>query len=331
MAPLRELPVNVNGTLNATALLRTQFTATHTTLAALYLIPVMMCVIWRVMPMVRHRRGTFWQLSVSGLLLLGCFARMSFWIMQPLVFSEVIDLPTDVNFYWNMIPSYLFFSCYLVILFLWVEIYHKNAAAVPRFVNFHAIYGGVLAAMYCSLLALIVADLASPSNSPKYSPVPMAETLYRELMVYSVASLYLMVTAGFVVYGLLFYCRYQGQGRQPLLQKMREAVLPRLRNLTIFVTIIFTARASLTLSTHLMHVPQSTFTWLDLAYFGPLEVFPLVLMMLIFRTKNQPTNPPAAESLSETTNYISGYSSSSYSSSSYRSLNLSHSGRYSSV
>lgn len=97
-------------------------------LAAEYIIPVALCIRWRVQ---NASKPNFYGLTFVILMLVGCLsmfdlqfkhfltflARMASWSVQP--FLQVLEITKTANFYWNIIPSFTFSSNYMVILFMW--------------------------------------------------------------------------------------------------------------------------------------------------------------------------------------------------------------------
>jgi len=219
-----------------------------------------------------------WQRTFMIMLLLGTVTRCIFFALQPFIVWELIVVLNFINVCLNVVPSFFFFSCYLIILFLWAEIYHSAYGTGKHISKLRPIYFTVVIVMYLTVIIILILDwLIYRPISVKVIPDP-STPLEKGLFVFD-AGLYLATALGFCIYGGSFYMKFVRGG--PLLTKMRETVLPKVKILTILCTLCFMARALLTIIS--MFARLDEWIWLDLVYYVSMEFIPLILMLVILR------------------------------------------------
>jgi len=213
----------------------------------------------------KRKNVKFWKEISTAMILFGSIARMLFWAAQPFWYQKLMPLPASVNVYWNFIPSMVFIGSYLVILFLWMKIFHQR--------DLRNLYITVLSILFFFEFVLIAADITlSPEDVSQRVPQG-ATTLQQAIIVYTGAT-YLLISLAFLYYGTRIYC----QGLTP------PNILPHLIILTILCWILLTLRGAFVLWNSTAPWEDSLFWWVDITYFGLLEVLPIVLMLVVFKS-----------------------------------------------
>jgi len=259
-----------------------KYAAAHWILSVLYVIPVILCWYWRVRRQTfsQSHVSTFWRLVFITMLFIGASSRAVFWFIQPFYMSEMIVINSKVNAYWAVLPGLFIFTDYLVILFLWIQIYHSDEETTldikPYFIYIASLVYGVA-------LSLMIADFIIYPVSP-FQPVPKFDTTLSRTLILFVATVYLLASIGYIFYGIRFYRRL---ANRPLLYK--NNILPRVLAVTALCGICFVVRAVLVLLDSFFGVftadsesEMEFYWWFDMAYYIPLEIGPLMLMLKLF-------------------------------------------------
>jgi hypothetical protein len=116
-------------------------------------------------------------------------------------------------------------------------------------------------------------------------PKPDIQTPFQRAIWFFDAGLYVLSALGFLLYGGRFYFKFSRE-RKPLLAKMRQTVLPKVKYLTLMLSLCFLIRGGMTLSNGISNWTNGLW-WIDLVYYALLEVIPIVLMLLILRPTTQ--------------------------------------------
>jgi len=221
-----------------------KYAASHFMLSALYFLPITLCWYWRVRRQtfsVQNRVSDFWRIVFTTMIFIGSFSRASFWFVQPFHVSKMIELNPVVNAYWAVFPGLFICTDYLVILFLWIQIYHS---AEDNPVNMKPYFLYIIGIMYMVSFSLMIGDFITSTGKDHQKVISFDNTLQKSLVLF-MASLYLMGSIGYVVYGIRFYLRLT---RRPLLlSKVKTNILPRVLIVTALCGICFTTRAVLVL------------------------------------------------------------------------------------
>jgi len=265
-----------------------KYASSHFLLAALYLIPITLCWLWRV----RRQNGApdFWRVAFTSMIFIGSITRGSFWFVQPFHVSGMFVLNQLVLNYWAMFPGLFICTDYLVILFLWIQIYHgteENPVDMkPQFLFLTGI-------MFLIAFSLMIGDFITTTNSDKQVVITYNTTL-QQTMVLFVASMYLLGSIGYMVYGMRFYLRLS---RRPfLIDKIKNKILPRVLIVSSICGICFTTRAILVLLDSFFNIfsghqgdrdRQEFYWWFDPVYYIPLEIAPLILMLKLFTPQKE--------------------------------------------
>ena len=205
----------------------------------------------------------------------------------------MILMPNSAAFVMGTLPPFLFLSCYMLILFLWAEIYHD--VAVDQQPRMQYIYFGIQGVLYSLVTILFIVDIFTTKN--EYAPqVEIASVPERIVMVLD-SSLYILTALAFLIYGLGFYYKFTRVNRA-LLVKMRHSILPKVKYFTALCSLCFLVRGGMTLSNAVSNWP-ARFWWFDLCYYGLLEILPVTLMLFILRAKTSQEAPAPEPRINE--------------------------------
>jgi hypothetical protein len=230
-----------------------------------------------------------WQYTFSIALLLGIATRAVFFYIVPFNSAKLINIPNKANFVLGTLPPFLFLSCYMLILFLWAEIYHDVSAELQ--IRMQHIYFGIQAVLYGLVAILFIVDIFTTKSEYK-AQVEIVSGPEIAVMVID-ATLYIVTALAFLVYGIGFYYKFTRVNRA-LLVKMRHTILPKVKYFTALCSLCFLVRGGLTLSNAVSNWPMN-FWWFDLGYYGLLEIVPIILMLFILRAKTSQRTMQAEE------------------------------------
>lgn len=100
---------------------------------------------------------------LKSTIFLGCLVRATFFSLAAFIRENMVNL-SNRDVILNSLPSFLFFSVYLIILFLWAEIYHSDSQKkVENFMP--AIFVVISCIQYGALFVLYTLDVLSSSTS----------------------------------------------------------------------------------------------------------------------------------------------------------------------
>lgn len=202
--------------------------------------------------------------------------------LQPFVRHHEIIIPNYINIVIGSMPAYIFISCYLIILFLWIEIYHDISGSYSSilrpifFISQGLIYTIVIV---LNILNVLLYKRGKDKNPNIFEMV--VESPFEKALHIFLAVLYSLSAFGFLIYGSCFYCNITRE-KKPLLLRFRQTVLPKIRNLTILCSICFLFRGALTLWNGIQDWPRGKW-WVDPLYYSLLEILPILLMMIVLR------------------------------------------------
>jgi len=266
-----------------------EYDVVHFVLAFLYMV-LFIVSLGVVIRLIRQNNfSARWQKFFHPLLLSGCFARVVFFLLQPFIMEGVMKVDNRLNFFMNTLSSFFFFSDYLIILFLWAEIYH-NAHAINhvQIEKLRPIFLALTFAMYCVVAVLYAVDFIH--MKPDYSTVSNNANYIEVAVSLFCTAIYLLTSIGFLVYGLRIYYKFQSV---PAATKSRNQVLRRIQIITLLVTSCFIVRIGIIIwgaTTNL-----SAHWWFDGLYFTFLELVPLFLMLYTLHGDSRRSKTPQGE------------------------------------
>ncbi len=139
------------------------YAATHYALAALYGVLVVSTV---AIVIVKLHRGTLkeaWKLCFFAFVVSGSLLRGAWALLCPFELYETVNISNRLDFYLNLSPSFLFFSNYLILLFVWAELYHFHSMSI---VKLRVHLSVTLGLMYAVVLVLFIVDVADNATQP---------------------------------------------------------------------------------------------------------------------------------------------------------------------
>jgi len=174
------------------------------------------------------------------------------------------------SFVLSSVPSFFFFSAYMMILCFWGDLFQGEGTYTKinnKIFNFFLIVNGV---MYIAAFVLYVLDfvMTTPDDPQSYS-------IWEQSVLLLVASLYILTSISFFIYGY-FTFRYVGGIKRRSPEKNR--LLTRVGTITLVSMFCFLIRAALIIWGAVDSNLQ-WYWWLDSVYYLMLEVIPVMLML----------------------------------------------------
>ncbi|ELR17115.1 uncharacterized protein ACA1_057510 [Acanthamoeba castellanii str. Neff] len=292
-----------------------RYDITHFVLAGLYFFLCLLSIFCMLrLCVVGHFKR--WQLFFHPIFFLGTLVRMVFFLLQPLVMEREIHIPNKANMFMNSLPSWFFFTDYLIVLFLWAEIYHFARGGELTIKKLSPVFWSLTITMYCAVILLYVFDatlMQSEDTSFSKAGNPVEETL---LIVD--AAIFICSSLAFMIYGTAIYLRLV----HSVPTANRRSLLRRIQIMTTMISFGFCCRAVIILLNVFVFPDMSERWWFDLAYFTALEWFPLLVMLgILHKASNtkktiRTVQPVNATKRSVQHGYGSSYSNSNRTSSS---------------
>jgi len=245
----------------------------HYLLSGLYIFLLFLCFGVVVRLISKNHWNLRWQKLFHPLLMAGCLVRATFFGLQPFIMENEVRIDNKLNLILNTLPSFLFFANYLIILFLWAEIYHyahqESHVGIERlqpiFIVITGLMYGVVAVLYCLDFILYPPHYLNVSESSN----PVESTIY----LFGVA-IYTFTSIGFLLYGIRIYFKFSSV---PIYTNTRKQVLRKIQVISMLVSFCFITRSALIILGILVNM--SEFWWFDGVYYFFLELVPLVLML----------------------------------------------------
>lgn len=218
------------------------------------------------------------------MMLLGIAVRFIFFAMQPFIIEDILMISNSINVALNALPSFFFFSAYIMILFFWMQIYktnqpHKIKTIDRRVLLFLIISNSI---MYGTVIILISLDFVFGGglNVSDHSGVPSATNKYETGLFSLAAVLYITVSIGFFFYGYYAFRYVYYENMEVSLQRLeqRKKLLRKVALITLVCMSCFVLRAGITLLA-LFYAKLDAGWWLDGIYYIGLEVIPIIMML----------------------------------------------------
>eukprot|EP01116_Phalansterium_solitarium_P025029 TRINITY_DN9383_c0_g1_i1.p1 TRINITY_DN9383_c0_g1~~TRINITY_DN9383_c0_g1_i1.p1 ORF type:complete len:289 (+),score=38.90 TRINITY_DN9383_c0_g1_i1:73-939(+) len=263
-----------------------EYDIAHFVLSFLYFVVcfVSLFTLWRLRR--AEKLSKRWQSWFHFFLCLGSAVRCGFWALQPFVMEGTVRISDPVNTMLNMMPSFLYFSDYLIILFLWVEIYH-NETSQTDVMQMRTVFFVFSILTYVVVVALLVINYVF--HNSEYTDYVGVHTLTEKLIMMLDVSLYLSLAFGFLIYGFLIWRRVVVG--TPILRQSTKSVLRKIQLITAIVSLCFMVRAGIVIWETFYMPNFSSYWYTDLAYFVGLEFIPLLLMLFVLhREPSRSTN-----------------------------------------
>lgn len=200
-------PPPINGTSPTPPPTDPVYVYTHYALSALYALLACFTLSWMIFKCItKSGKMEFWKAMFFVLIVVACIIRGTEAILNPLYlgglhyhFAGKIDLL--LNFY----PSILFFTDYIILLFLWIEIYHfDNRRSGLKIKRTRLPLLIVIIVMHVIYFLLFIVDLiVYGSENWEFGRPPRNVT--DKIMVIYIAVLYCLSCVLYFVYGFLMW------------------------------------------------------------------------------------------------------------------------------
>jgi len=222
-----------------------------------------------------------WQRYFHPVLMMGCLIRAVFFALQPLIMENQITIGNTINLILNTLPSFLFFSNYLIILFLWAEIYHYAHEEIhvgiaklrPIFISITVLMYGVIVLLYLLNYFLY---------PPHYLNVSQTSNYVEMTIEFFGGSIYALTSIGFILYGIRIYFKFSSI---PIYTITRKQVLRKIQVITVLVSMCFFIRSAIVIVAGFQDI--SAYWWFDGVYYFFLELVPLFLMLTLLHGDNR--------------------------------------------
>jgi hypothetical protein len=225
------------------------------------------------------------QLGFYTFLTLGCLGRTIFFALQPPFAAGTLRIYWSFYVILNELPSYLLFSCYLFIIFLWAKIYHgggadKKASRLDG--HFKGAFVAITTWLYCVAFGCSVTVICLGRTVAMPLPNPLSNAVMAGVS-FSITVFYFVGALGFLTYGIALYRKTRG-GILALTPERRR-MLYKIGFITSLVTACFFIRTVLLIvwvAGDQRHDPWVW--WYTPMYFVFLEIVPLFLLINALRT-----------------------------------------------
>jgi len=271
----------------------------HITLAALYILLFLLCFTVVIRLVIKGNWNLRWQKFFHPVIMLGCLIRATFFLLQPFIMEHVLNLQNQVNMVLNTFPSFLFFTNYLIILFLWAEIYHyASEASHVGIEKLKPIFLVITLSMYSVVAVLYSLDFIL--YPPQYLNVSMAQTKVERAVYIFGVSIYTLTSVGFILYGIGIYFKVSSM---PVYTNTRKQVLRKIQVISMLVSLCFITRSGIIVAGVIF--PLSVYWWFDGVYYLIWELVPLVLMLQLLHGDSRRGNKnTASKDSAETTGLL---------------------------
>ncbi|GAM26950.1 hypothetical protein SAMD00019534_101250 [Acytostelium subglobosum LB1] len=219
------------------------------------------------------------------LMLFGVTVRAMFMCMQPFIREDDFQIPNQVNILLNTLPSFIFFSNYLIVLFIWVEMYlifeGKSMSLVHSLPWFFKVIALI---MYGIVLVLYVLDFALYPLT--YSPV----SVYNDLVEYIIGTfdgaLFIVFAMAFLIVCICMIIKFQ-EHNPNFTEEKRRLVLWRVTTVSILVVVCFLIRGAITLfAVNRFNLISGKWWWFDGVYYFGFEIIPITILLFLLRANN---------------------------------------------
>jgi hypothetical protein len=239
----------------------------------------------------RRRSVIRWQLGFCAMLIVGSLGRIALcFLAVPLregMLEDVLD--NRVMIALTFIPSLAFFINYLVILFLWAEIYHTSRREVVQdpsltISRLAPIFKGLVAFIVLAFFGMFTADFSMYKAS--FEPVSVHTNVMEVAIACTMAGMYIVASFAFLVYGVRFYAELVRSGT-PIFTKRtrRQRIVSEVQVITVTLAIAFIVRGTLTFYQLFTTEPISKVWYTDIVYFTCTEFAPLLMLLITVRPR----------------------------------------------
>jgi len=224
---------------------------------------------------------------------LGCWVRAVFFVIQPFILSNNI-VPPAINFVLSTVPSFFFFSTYMVLLMLWGEIYlgsYQKSTFEVSVVNVkymkkqRSVLGVINIIMYVIVTVILSLDIYTEGISWKDPDYDNPNSPFEYALLTFASFMYITTTVGFFIYGYIVY-KNLFQDQTIARSYYHKKLLRKIALVSIICIVCFVARALLTVLQFTVKIIAQS-AWVAGAYYLAVEIFPLSLMLYVLRISSR--------------------------------------------
>jgi len=239
-----------------------------------------------------NSKMNFWQITFIFFLTIGSLLRLVNWCIK-LLQSQQVDIGNNLTqraiFYLFVSSEPFILGAYLDILFLWAYVYDTIQYEFhgDTELKFRILLISVVGFIIAVFLSLWIVDLIKfPVEKDK--SIDMANVCQQYLITFTGAC-YILAGISFAYKGLRFYYFFKtSDTTMPLYyeyakKQQEEQILPRIKYITVICALCFGIRGVLSILNAIYTVPSNLYWFMDLPFWGFLEVLPLTLMLFILQ------------------------------------------------
>ncbi|EFA86689.1 hypothetical protein PPL_00491 [Heterostelium album PN500] len=225
------------------------------------------------------------------ILLLGVLVRAVFMLMQPWIRESDLQIPNQANIVMNTLPSFLFFSNYLIVLFIWTEMYLIfNGGSMILVHRLPVIFNLIATLMYVTIIVLYALDFAL--YPLQYRTVSQFSETVEYIIGYYDGICFIVLALAFAGLGLCLVIKFR-RPHQNFTEDKRKIILKRVSLVSLLVVVCFIIRAFITLfAVNRFNLISGNWWWFDGIYFFGFEVVPIAIMLYLLRMNNSNSQSP---------------------------------------
>ncbi|EGG21873.1 hypothetical protein DFA_01759 [Cavenderia fasciculata] len=252
----------------------------HFILAGLYIVLGILCLsIYFKRP--KQNTSTIQKIFYPSLLC-AVTVRAFFMAMQPIVREGLLpSFPNQVNVILNIAPSFVLFSAYLIVLFIWVEMYLIASGGSTIIHKLPYIFYVLSFFMYSAVIALFIADFVL--YPPQFNAISSySNPIEKAIGIYD-GCCFILTSLAFLFFGFSIIFKFRSQQKN-FTEERRMIILKRVSALTALIVVCFAARACITIFAAVkMNLISGTWWWFDGAYYCGLEIVPISIMLYLLK------------------------------------------------
>jgi hypothetical protein len=188
-----------------------------------------------------------WQKIFHSIIILGALVRSVFFSIQPWLREGLFDFRNQGNIILNTIPTLLFISTYMLLIFFWAELIHTGGKekgghhiSGAQLNHLKFIYFGINGVGYGVFITLYI--LNNTIYQPIYSREATVVTPIEKAIWVMVGAMALCTAAGFLFYGLrLLWILTRGPWK--LMSQVRRGIIVKVAVIALLCTLAFGFRA----------------------------------------------------------------------------------------
>jgi hypothetical protein len=230
-----------------------------------------------------------WQRLFLVLSFVAALGRVVYFACAIPVREAFVVVPSHVLFVLSSAPAFLYSACYLIVLFVWIELHVTAGQADLKDPEFkiqrtRPIFLTIVALIWVAVVTLYVVDFAMFET--KTTQVSTTTNLAEMVLIVFIALLYLATAIAFLIYGSRFYAELRRSGSKMFtVHSRRQRIVLEVQVITLVITLCFLIRGALTIWQIFLQEDVSASWYADLLYFSFLEFLPILMLTIILRPR----------------------------------------------